>query len=160
MRSIRPAMLVALMAVFTLAGSALAEHQRPMKGRYEVGVVNVVQRCPDAITIGFEGVGHATHLGRMEGTGSNCTSPDLTTQAVPIYDGLATFVAADGSSITASYEGMQDAPVAGVASVVQTFTVIGGTGRFEGATGTWSGSGEINFLTGGFSGQLSGWVSY
>lgn len=160
MRSIRPAIALALLAMFIFGGSALAEHQRPMKGWYTVGVVPVEQRCPNALTIGFEGVGHATHLGRMEGTGTNCTSPDLATQAVPIYDGLATFVAADGSSITATYEGIQHAPVAGVASVVSTFTVIGGTGRFEGATGTWSGSGQINFLTGEFSGDLSGWISY
>jgi len=56
-------------------------------------------------------VGIATHLGRMEGTGANCTSFNLTTEAVPIWDGLATFVAADGSSITMTYEGTQGAPV-------------------------------------------------
>lgn len=161
MRSIRLTTALALVAVLAVAGGALAGDQRPMKGRYSVTIVPVAQRCgQNALTIGFEGAGIATHLGRMEGSGSNCTTFDLGTESVPIYDGLATFVAADGSSITVSYEGTQAAPVAGVADVSQTFTVLSGTGRFEGLSGSWAGTGLIDFTTGTFVGNLSGWVSY
>ncbi len=132
-----------------------------MKGRFTVEIVPVDQRCgPNALTIGFAGVGIATHLGRMEGTGSNCTTFDLATEAVPIYDGLATFVAADGSTLVVEYEGQQDAPTAGTAVAVTTNTVVSGTGRFEDASGGWTTTGTIDFLTGTFSATFSGWLSY
>jgi hypothetical protein len=144
-----------------LTASVTASEQRPMRGHYTIAVVPVEQRCgPNGLTIGFEGVGIATHLGRMEGTGSNCTSFNLATEAVPIWDGLATFVAADGSSITMTYEGEQDPPVDGRATAASTFIVIAGTGRFEGATGSWPSSGVIDFTTGRFRGSFSGWISY
>jgi hypothetical protein len=132
-----------------------------MHGRYTVVNVAVEQRCgPHALTLGFEGVGIATHLGRIEGTGSNCTTFDLASGAAPIWDGLATFVAADGSSISMTYEGAQDAPVDGSASVSSSFTVVSGTGRFEGATGSWTSSGVIDFVTGQLDGSFSGWITY
>jgi len=151
----------ALLLMSALAPSVAAGEQRPMHGHYTIAVVPVEQRCgPNALTIAFEGVGIATHLGRMEGTGSNCTSFNLATEAVPIWDGLATFVAADGSSITMTYEGAQDAPMDGRAAAASAFIVISGTGRFEGATGSWPSSGVIDFTTGTFHGSFSGWISY
>ena len=132
-----------------------------MHGRYTVAVIPVEQRCgANALTIGFEGAGISTHLGRMEGTGSNCTSFTLGTEPVPIWSGLATFVAADGSSITMTYEGAQNAPAAGRATTTTTFSVVSGTGRFEAATGSWPSSGVIDFTTGTFSGAFSGWINY
>jgi hypothetical protein len=152
---------LALVLVIAMAASVSAGNQRPMKGGYTIAVVPVEQRCgPNALTIGFEGVGIATHLGRMDGTGSNCTSFNLATEAVPVWNGLATFVAADGSSVSATYEGAQDAPVDGTAGVVSIFSVVSGTGRFEGATGSWTSSGVLDFTTGSFRGTFSGWISY
>jgi hypothetical protein len=126
-----------------------------------VGVVPVEQRCgPNALTIGFEGTGIATHLGLMTGTGTNCTEFSLATGSVAIWDGILTLVAADGSSLTATYVGVQHAPAAGVATTTTTNTVVSGTGRFEGAEGSWTGSGELDFTSGIFHGQFSGWISY
>ena len=150
-----------LLLTAALAGPAAADEQRPMHGGYTIGVVPVEQRCgPNALTIAFEGVGFATHLGRMQGTGSNCTSFNLATDAVPIWGGMATFVAADGSSISMTYEGAQDAPVDGKATASNVFTVVSGTGRFEGATGSWASSELIDFTTGQDIGSFSGWISY
>lgn len=151
----------ALLLTAALAGPIAANERRPMHGNYAVAVVPVEQRCgPGALAIGFEGVGIATHLGRMDGAGSNCTTFDLTTDAVAIWDGRATFVGADGSTLSLGYEGAQDAPVDGRATATSTFTVLSGTGRFEGATGTWTSTGVIDFATGQFRGSLSGWISY
>lgn len=161
MRSTAFATVVAFVAMLALTASVLAGAQRPMSGWYTVGVVSVEQRCgPNALTIGFEGVGYATHLGRMVGSGSNCTEFTLAGGSVGIWDGIATYVGADGSSITMAYDGVQDAPVAGVATVTTTNTVIFGTGRFADAEGTWSGSGTIDFSTGVFSGAIAGWIAY
>lgn len=141
--------------------SALAGNRRPMSGGFTVAVVPVGQRCgPNALTIGFEGAGHATHLGRMTGTGSNCTEFGLATESVGIWDGIATYVAADGSSVTVAYEGLQQQPSNGAATTTTTNTVIGGTGRFSGAEGAWDGTGVIDFSTGLFAGTISGWIDY
>jgi hypothetical protein len=161
MKNFTTSTVLALVLVMATAASVSAGDQRPMKGGYTISVVPVEQRCgPNALTIGFEGVGIATHLGRITGTGSNCTSFNLTTEAVPIWDGLATFVAADGSSITMSYEGAQAAPVNGIATAANIFTVLSGTGRFEGATGSWTSAEVIDFTTGIDRGSFSGWISY
>jgi hypothetical protein len=161
MRSLARSMAFAMLAALTLSASVLAGDQRPMKGHYTIGVVDVEQRCgPNALTIGFEGVGIATHLGRMTGTGSNCTEFTLATESVAIWDGVATYTAADGSSVTVSYEGVQQAPVAGSATSSTTSTVVSGTGRFEGAHGSWTASGTIDFTTGLVNDAFSGLISY
>jgi hypothetical protein len=79
---------------------------------------------------------------------------------VPIADGIAHFVAADGSTITTHYEGTQQAPVDGIAIVDATHTIVGGTGRFADAAGEWQATGTIDFLTGTSTATLSGWITY
>lgn len=161
MRSRRIAAALSLLAALSLAAPAHAGDQRPISGHFTVGVVPVEQRCgPNAFTIGFEGAGISSHLGRMTGTGSNCTEFSLAGGPVGIWDGIATYVAADGSSITVGYEGVQAAPEAGTASTVTSNTVLSGTGRFAGATGSWTGTGVIDFTTGLFDGEFSGWIGY
>ena len=164
MRSIKFAVMLALIATLALSAVVSAGTQRPMKGSYSLAVLPfeaVEQRCgPNALTIGFEGVGIATHLGRMTGWGSNCTEFGLFTEEVPIYDGLATFVAADGSTLSTSYSGVQQEPVNGVAASQTNFTVLSGTGRFEGASGSFTSSDVIDFAAGTVTGNLSGWISY
>ena len=161
MRSITTSIALALLAVLTLSASVVAGDQRPMKGHYTIGVAPVDQRCgPNALTIGFEGVGIATHFGRMAGTGSNCTEFTLATESVAIWDGIATYTAADGSSVTVSYDGVQGAPAGGVAMASTTSTVVSGTGRFEGAHGSWTASGTIDFTTGLVNDTFTGWISH
>ena len=161
MRSFALATTLALVAVLAATLPAAAGAIRPISGEYTVSVVAVEQRCgANALAIGFAGSGIARYLGRMTGTGSNCTEFVLTTAEVNIWDGTVTFVAADGSTLTASYTGVQRAPVGSSAVVETSNTVVSGTGRFEGATGYWTGSGVIDFATGVFTGTLSGWVSY
>ncbi|MGH2456258.1 MAG: hypothetical protein ACRDHD_08385 [Candidatus Limnocylindria bacterium] len=161
MRSIGSSVLTALILALAVALPTAAGSQRPMRGSFMLTVVPVDQRCgPNDLTLGFTGIGHATHLGSITGGASNCTEPSLGTDAVAIWDGTATFVAADGSVLTTSYAGMQEAPVAGIASVVSNHTVVSGTGRFAGASGSWQLSGEVDFVTGTSGGTISGWVSY
>jgi hypothetical protein len=150
---------LAAMLMLTAAAPAAAGDQRPMSGGFTVGVVPTEPRCAQ-LTIGFAGSGIATHLGRFTGTGTNCTTFDLATQAVPVFDGSATFIAADRSTITTRYEGTQAAPVGGVATTTTTHTVVGGTGRFADAAGVWESTGTIDFLTGTATATLSGWLSY
>jgi hypothetical protein len=159
---VRPmAIPAALVLATALAAQVGAADQRPMSGQFTAQAAPTTPRCgPDALTLGFEIQGVATHLGSLAGSGSNCTEFTLATNAVAVWDGLATFVAADGSTLSTTSEGTQDAPVAGRATFAITHTISGGTGRFDDAAGVWEVTGVIDFTTGTIAGQVAGWLSY
>jgi hypothetical protein len=73
---------------------------------------------------------------------------------------MATYVAADGSTIQTTYEGAQQPPADGTAVAVTVHTVTGGTGRFASASGQWTVTGSVDFATGTFIGDLTVWISY
>lgn len=131
-----------------------------MTGQFTAQAGPAQPRCGTDLTLGFEIRGVASHLGALTGSGSNCTEWTAATSAVAIWDGLGTFVAADGSTLSSTSEGSQDAPVAGVAAFEITHTITGGTGRFANASGVWVVSGLIDFTTGGVAGRVDGWLSY
>jgi hypothetical protein len=85
--------------------------------------------------------GEATHAGRITGEGSHCTQITWTPQgpgAVTYSDGRASLVGANGSTITMVYgpgvTGFDSAT--GETWFEDPFTFTGGTGLFQGATGT------------------------
>ena len=161
MRTTRLAIVLASALVLVASGPVAGGDARPMTGRFSATVQPVAQRCGgDALTIGFEISGVASHLGRLTGTGSNCTEPTLATEAVGVWDGETTLTAADGSTITTISSGTQDAPVNGIATFAIEHTVVGGSGRLADASGVWNLSGTINFLTGEIDGTVDGWLSY
>jgi len=153
----------AALAVTLLIGAVLpasATEQRPFSGEFTGFGVQAAQRCPGALTIGHNVSGVATHLGRFTGSGTNCTEFTLATEAVAIWDGTITIRSADGSTLTMTSEGSQDAPVVGVASYTQTATVTAGTGRFADAAGVLVLTGTIDFSTFTVTGTVAGWLSY
>jgi hypothetical protein len=152
-------MAVSLAAAATVP--ALAGEQRPVVGRFTALAAPAEPRCgANSLTLGFEISGTAAHLGALTGSGSNCTEFTLTTEAVAVWDGIATLTAADGSTVTTVSEGAQDAPIAGRATFLIEHTITGGTGRFDGAAGAWEISGVIDFTTGQIVGEVAGWLSY
>jgi hypothetical protein len=162
MRSLTRLALASLLLTLATAAPATAHQSRPMLGELRLTFAPApVQRCgPDALTLEFSGGGLATHLGLVSGTGSNCTELSLASGAVDIWDGEATYVAADGSTIQTSYAGTQQAPVDGTAVAITVHTITGGTGRFADAAGSWTVSGSVAFATGTFVGDLEGWITY
>jgi hypothetical protein len=161
----RPSIRLALASVvLTLATAmpATAHQARPMLGELHLTFSPAAaQRCgADALTLEFGGAGLVTHLGRVTGAGSNCTELTLATDAVDIWDGVATYVAPDGSTIQTTYEGAQEPPAGATAVAVTVHTVTGGTGRFASASGQWTVTGSVDFTTGTFIGDLAGWISY
>jgi hypothetical protein len=160
MRTRTASVALALLIGAAMAAPVGAADARPMTGQFTAQAGPAAPRCGADLTLGFEIRGVASHLGALTGTGSNCTEWTAPIEAVAIWDGMATFVAADGSTLTTVSEGSQDAPVAGVATFDITHTITGGTGRFAGATGVWSVTGLIDFTTGGVDGRVAGWLSY
>lgn len=152
--------MVTLVLAMALAAPAAAGGQRPIHGQFTAQAGPATPRCGDDLTLGFEIEGVASHLGTLTGSGSNCTEWSLSTAAVAIWDGLAAFTAADGSTLSTVSEGTQDEPVSGVAAFLVTHVITGGTGRFDGASGVWIISGQIDFTSGTITGQANGWLSY
>jgi hypothetical protein len=154
---------LALAVALAIAAPASAGDQRPVRGSFTGSGDDAEHHCPGALTLGFAIEGVLSHLGRFTGEGSNCTEFTLGTEAVPIWDGIAILHAADGSTLTVSYEGSQGVPSNGVASFSHSDTVVSGTGRFDGATGAFTIEGIVDFS--GFpevtvNGTVSGWISY
>jgi hypothetical protein len=166
MRSFALAVTLGLIAVVALSSAVLAGNQRPFKASFSGSGIEVAQRCgPNALTIGFNLSGVATHMGRLTGVGSNCTEFTLLTEAVDIWDGIVVLTAADGSSLTLSGVGSQGTPSGGWAAIAQTLSVESGTGRFADADGVVDLIGIVDFsqIANGIvttSGTVSGWLSY
>lgn len=91
--------------------------------------------CPTGRRTWSAATGTASHLGRVTMVTNHCTPP-----ANVITDGQMTLVAANGDELHMTYSGTCDFdPLAAVGDVFPcntVFVVAGGTGRFQGATGT------------------------
>lgn len=111
-----------------------------------------------ATTVGFdpgtgtvyvraEGKGNATHLGSFEIVGDSRIN--IFTGTV---EGTWTLTAANGDILLATMEGFGIDPTHGAGH----FTIVGGTGRFEGATGSYQQS--ITFAAPGGSADVIGYT--
>lgn len=100
------------------------------------------------------GSGTATHLGQWTVTGKVKYTPE---NGVLKSSGEATITASDGDKLQVEIDGILD-PIAAVDQGV--FHIVGGTGRFEGATGEANFVVSINPLTGGFELTLVGKINY
>ena len=101
------------------------------------------------------GSGTATHLGQWTVTGIVHYLPD--NNGVLHSSGEATLTAANGDKLQLQIDGILD-PVAAVDQGV--FRFVGGTGRFEGASGDTNFLVSINPLTGGFELTVVGKINY
>lgn len=101
------------------------------------------------------GSGTATHLGQWTVGGNVKYTPDA--NGVLHSSGDATIVASDGDKLQIQIDGILD-PAAGMDQGI--FHIVGGTGRFEGATGDANFVVQINPVTGGFDLTVVGKINY
>jgi hypothetical protein len=147
-------LVCAFLAVSTLAIRAAARELVRFKGSLD----GVVTHAPIDATHDFvvvEATGNATHIGQFE-----LTAEHVVDTAARVAVGTYVFTAANGDTLTAEFTG-RASPTAtpGVLAVVETATITEGTGRFEGATGSF----VVNRLydraagttTGSFEGKIS-----
>ena len=112
--------------------------------------------------------GTAAHLGRVTAVASHCTQIDIFTTPNPgvFQDGRMVVEAANGDELWLTYTGgfvftPQGAPDVGLSEITfSTVTVVGGTGRFDGATGSLTGSALDVFPTGPNTADFGGWIVY
>ena len=101
------------------------------------------------------GSGTSTHLGQWIVTGNVKYTPD--SAGVLRSSGEATLTAANGDKLQMSIDGILD-PGAGVDQGL--FHFVGGTGRFENASGSANFLVTINPMTGGFELTVVGKINY
>jgi hypothetical protein len=126
-------LIVAVLAALALNLTASAAKPLvPFKGQSS-GIVTTVGFDPElgVISTHAEGQGEATHLGRFTVTGDVAVYV-FTPTGVAI--GNWTYVTANGDKLFAHMIGSGGVdPLHGMG----TFTILGGTGRFQGASGTY-----------------------
>lgn len=154
------AVIVLLLVALAAPASTLAADRRPVRGEFTISITQATHTCGADLPLAFSGAGIVSHLGRMTGSSTHCTEFGLFTDGVAIWDGVAVFVAADGSTITTQYSGWQDPPAGTVATAVTIHELVAGTGRFAGVDGVWTLTGTIDFSTGTSTGTFTGWIGY
>jgi hypothetical protein len=137
----------------SIAVSAVAA-ETPFKGT--VNAVESVEVVFPTLSVTRDGTGTATYLGKF--------TEDITLQVdIPTSHatGVATFTAANGDTLTATVDG-QGTPTTtpGVVSIVEVYTITGGTGRFADATGTFTLESTLTQATGVSSGTFSGVIDH
>jgi len=147
------ALLLAILLMGTTLAAASARKPLPLKGSIEA--VETYQVNGPTMFVTATGTGEATHLGRY--TVSYEVEVDLPTGS---GTGLsAQYVAANGDTLFAEGSGQAtptDDPTVFV--VVEMFTITGGTGRFDRATGNFTEERRVNIETGVTSGTISGTI--
>jgi len=145
-------MLVLASTAFA-APAAAAKGPLPFKG--SIQPVETTDFQPPTLYIDATGSGNATHLGRYAVT-YEVLVDDSTGEGIA---SLA-FIAANGDSIFADGLGKGNpSGIPGVNKIVEEYTIAGGTGRFAGATGSFTVERLVNLGTGASSGSFVGKIA-
>jgi hypothetical protein len=168
-------LVVAATAIGSSPASAKQEVERPFKatgiGTIEIEVFDDCEfgDFPDVVCDQvIETVVKATHLGKSANTSvgeatihvfTQCTTPDGNPDGV-LFDvtSTAVIVAANGDELYVNQNVSGCGDGIGLSEPTGTYTITGGTGRFEGATG----NGELSAATfdGAFSNTYAGTITY
>jgi hypothetical protein len=145
-------LLLIVLASTTFAASTVAEKQLLFKGSLQAVETHVVTF--PTFSLDATGSGNATQLGLFT---MNFQGQVL----IPTLAGStnATLVAANGDSLFADGLG-QGTPTEdpNVVSIVEVYTITGGTGRFNGATGSFTVERLIDRATGVSNGTINGTI--
>ena len=120
----------------------------PLKGQSGGSITTVgFNPVEGVVYTQYEGKGQATHLGKFSVTGN--TNIQLFTGTVT---GTSTFTAANGDMLFVTMTGTGIDPTHGSG----VFTIVGGTGRYAGATGSYQQN--ITFAAPGGSADVIGYT--
>ena len=131
--------------------SAQGTANAPFKGSFE-GTQTVTPGTPPLVTVTMQGTGTGTLVGRFE-----IALPHTVNVATASASGTATIIAADGSRIVASFTGQ--AQVGSIVTIVEQATITSGTGRFAGASGSFTIHRTFEPATGRTTGTFEGTVA-
>jgi hypothetical protein len=145
---------LAVLGVLSLAGPAAAGEQVPFKGSLG-GSVTVTPLAPPSLQVDVEATGKATHLGQF-----TLDIPHLVDVRFGTAIGTYEFTATNGDKVYATFNGVAT-PTAtpGVLYIEETAIITGGTGRFAGATGSFTSERLYDRIAGTTVGSFEGTIS-
>jgi hypothetical protein len=152
------AIALSVVAVLGRADTVAADEQVPFKGSF-AGDVTVTPPPPPLgppyVSAYVEAAGNATHLGQF-----TLDIPHLVNRGNMTASGKYEFTAANGDQVCAKFDGystLTDVP--NVIAIVETATITGGTGRFAGATGSFTAYRLFDRVAGTTIGYFEGTIS-
>jgi hypothetical protein len=146
----------ALTALFLLVFSGpLAAAEVSFKGTL-AGSFTATNDPPPAINRDLEAEGHATLLGDFTYDFPHTVDRSVIPSTAV---GFATFTAANGDQVFAYVTGTATLVAPGVLAVVEHGTIVGGTGRFTGATGSYEVERLIDAVNPTTVGEFEGTIS-
>ena len=148
--------LVAL-TILRLAGPVSAGEQVPFHGSFEGERTERIQLTPTTVQDTWDMAGTATHLGHFELV--EVVVVDFGTLPVTGV-GTATFVAANGDMLFADVTGYSEPVEPGVTVlIIESGVITGGTGRFAGASGSYTSERLTSLVTNETIGSFEGTIS-
>lgn len=132
-----------------------ADVERPFKGSCSV-TFNPPSFPPPPIHHQTDvGTCQLTHLGHTDFYGEQDINFATGTQS-----GWRRLTASNGDELYITHTGTSARTAPGLVSFVAQMTIVGGTGRFVGATGIARGIGTANLATNSTSVDIEGWIRY
>ena len=117
---------------------------------------------PTPVRSHMDATGRVSHLGRSTLTGTHCTPEGIYYPDAGQPPSEATLIAANGDNVYLIYHGecppLTSVPLGDVLTCSFEFDVVGGTGRFDGATG--KGIGALSMVWLGPVPSTSAWWSW
>src|SRR5262249_7125768 len=145
---------LALAVALVLAGPVAAGEQVPFKGSFE-GDVTVTPLAPPFVMVDVEATGKATQLGKF-----TLDIPHVVNRTTRTAIGTYEITAANGDTLTSDFAGVAVLIAPGILYIEETATITGGTGRFAGATGSFTSERLYDTVAGTTTGSFEGTISY
>jgi hypothetical protein len=145
---------LAVVSMLSFVAPVAAGDEVPLKGNLQGDVVHTaVSPTVDSVTI--TAAGNVAQLGR-----ATITSTHLVDRVARMAVGTYEFTAANGDTVRAEFTG-RATPTAtpGVLAIVENATITGGTGRFAGATGSFTIERLYDQVAGVTAGTIEGTIS-
>ena len=144
---------LAVVVVLGLAGPVAAQVPVPFSGRL-AGVDVGTPQVPPLVSAQVKATGIATQLGKFTYLGRLTVN-----RATGLGSGTFLFTAANGDTVFGTISGKATFTPPTVLSIVEIGTITGGTGRFAGATGSFSMTRLKNTVTGATTASFRGTIS-
>ena len=159
---VRPlsALSVALLASAAFAGPTNVPFNATLVGQETLRFDPVNCQSAPFLAGATIGSGHASHLGAVTGSGSDCINP-TSAYTYAFSNGKLSLIAANGDVLQAVYSGSLTPSATPPIYVINgTYRITGGTGRFSGASGSGTVGGFENLQTTQSQLVLTGTISY
>jgi len=147
---------LSVVAVLGLATPTIAGDRVPFKGSFAGERTERTVLSPTTVLDRWYMEGTATQLGKFEVV----VWAEVDFSSVPVTGvGTATLVAANGDEVYADVSGYSEFVEPGVVRIIENAVITGGTGRFAGATGSYTSERLTSLITNETAGSFEGTIS-